>query len=148
MSNPFSEPSVQNPYASSAGYHPPAPSGSPPVIFWFKIFCIAMALVCFAVAGFALLTLIVFANPNVLPHDVAADARTIFTVYSVMLGFALIAAVFYLLFPILSPSPKTWFYGLFLLSLSLLTLCGTVPAVVLLIYWAMEPTRRYYGVIA
>jgi hypothetical protein len=146
MSNPFSEPTSSNPYASAGSYSAPEPQGPPQVIVWCKLFCGAMALLCFAAAGFSMLTLIVLSNPGVLPPEQAGQIGQIRAVYGTTLVVSLIAAVLYLVFPILSKNPSTWVYGMVLIGLSLITICGAVPAVVLMIFWASERTRKFYGI--
>lgn len=146
MSNPFTEPSQNNPYMSTGSYSAPAPQGPPQVVLWCKLFCGAMALLCFGAAGFSMLTLIILSNPGVLPPEQAAQIGSIRAVYGTTLALACIAAVLYLIFPILSTKPSTWVYGMVLLGFTLLTLCGAIPAIILMVFWANERTRKFYGI--
>jgi hypothetical protein len=146
MSNPFTEPTSNNPYSSTGSYSAPEPQGPPQVILWCKLFCGAMALLCFGAAGFSMLTLIILSNPAVLPPEQAVQINSIRAVYGTTLALSLIAAVLYLIFPILPKKPSTWVYGMVLIGLSLLTICGALPAIILMIFWANERTRKFYGI--
>jgi hypothetical protein len=146
MSNPFSEFNANAPSPSTGSLSAPHFFETPGVVMWSKVFCVAMAIVCFGAAAFSVLTLIVFSNPGAIPAAQQNQAGPVRVVYSVILALSIIGCVSYIVFPFLQRNATTWVFGMVLIGLSLITFCGTIPAVILMVFWASERTRRYYGV--
>ena len=119
-------------------------SAPPPgVVNWFKVYCVAMAvlyLVC-AVAG---VLFMVFAS-EITKHDAefsrpeALIAGGIFLALGLVL-FALFAAALFL-----PCRPWVWIYHLVLICLGLTSACTMAATIPLLIFWIKPETRAWYG---
>ncbi len=111
----------------------------PPVVNWYTVYAIAMAVLYLFVllGGILFLSL----DPEVLEVE-PMEARVNGVV------FTSLGAVFTLLFalaPVLPRLPWVWAYKLVTICLSLTSCCCLPAAIPLLIFWLRPEVRQYYG---
>ncbi|HEX2122748.1 MAG TPA: hypothetical protein VHL59_14015 [Thermoanaerobaculia bacterium] len=111
----------------------------PPVVMWFKVYAVAMALLYIACSALGLAIIFFGHEWGEMPPGEAIFVGSIFAAVSVPLIFVFGAA------PFLPRRPWVWIYDLVLICAGF-TGCCTLPfSIVLLIFWIRPETKAYFG---
>jgi hypothetical protein len=135
--------------AESPGYNeplpglqaPPMPAAAPPVVMWYRVYCVVLLLLYFACAcgGVALIAL----------RGQMADAKTPEVEWLingiVLLGTGVVMFALFLAALVLPVRPWTWVYHLVMIALGLTSCCTWSATIPLLIQWLKPATQHYFG---
>jgi hypothetical protein len=124
------------------GDEPAEPAIKPPVVFWYKAYCVLMALV--FIAGAAAGAALVLLHPQLPPEALGKMSGNevvvrgvVLVVFCVLMFSANIAALF------LPRRPWAWVYHLVNISLGLAPCCiFTLP---LFLLWLKPSLQEYFG---
>lgn len=110
----------------------------PPVIVWFKVYCVILSLLYFACAALGAIWL------YVAPEGTKLFSEAMLTgVILTGAGLVFLAATLPPLF--LPPRPWVWVYGLVLICLGLTSPCFIPICVPLLLYWIKPEAKAWFG---
>lgn len=114
----------------------------PDVITWYKAYCILMALLYLAVAGFGLVMMVLgVVAPEAV--DTSAFELILMGVIYAILGIALfvpfVTAVF------LPPRPWVWVYGMVMICIGMTSCCCLPACIPLLIFWIKPDAKNFFG---
>lgn len=119
------------PYAPQDPY---APNGvKPPVVTWFTVYAVFMAVVYLAVLGIGVFV------ASFGRKDEEVVQGVIFAVVALPL------LVLYAIAPFRGNTPGAWTYHLVLICIGLTSACCIPIALPLLIYWLKPETKAYFG---
>lgn len=111
----------------------------PPVVKWFVVYCVLMALMYLALVVTGIVFL--FADPSDLDMK-AAEARIMSVVFIIM-GLIFCAPF---LFGIFLPQKSwAWIFGLVLICVGLTSACLLPICIPLLVFWIKPETKTYFG---
>jgi hypothetical protein len=113
---------------------PPA-GGEPPVLFWFRAFCLLVGVACVVVVGVGIL-----AAGEAARYGAAVVGPALVTTAAVA-----VFAVFLVPMWVRTPQPWAWWYGLVLLLFAMLSVFLTVFALPLLAAWLTADVRVYFN---
>ena len=131
----YATPMDQGPYIGSLPGEPLPDSGRPPVVLWYFIYCIALALVYLAMIGLLVVALAI--EPSTKLEDII--------IFSVLAVLCLPFAAFYGAAPFLPNKPWVWTYGIVAIAIGMTSACCLPACIPLLIYWMKPETKRYFG---
>lgn len=110
----------------------------PAVVLWFRIFCVATALLYLSIAAAG----VAFFFVPELQSDREIDA----TVMGVLLsGLGLGLAALFIAPFFFAPSKGSWIFGLVLIGLTMSSCCFWPVSIPLLIYWIRADNKEYFG---
>jgi hypothetical protein len=134
---------MDNPYETpGASRHLPSLPGAPPaVVFWYRVYAAALALLYLFVtlAGVAaLLFRDQLVDETTSPEEVVIAGA----VFVLMGGFFFVVYAFGTLIP---AQPWAWIVGLVLIALGLTSCCCLPISIPLLIFWLKPEAQAYFG---
>ena len=116
-------------------------AAAPPVIIWYKVYCIAMAVMYLFVVALGVFFLV---GGCFIPGN--ADDKIPFMImgplYAVM---GLVMMIPFVLALFLGPKPWVWVYGIVLISIGMSSCCCLPATLPLLIYWVKPDVQRHFG---
>jgi len=128
----------QGPYISPMPGEPPAGMDKPPVVLWYQIYCIGLAVLYVSVLGFMVVMGVIAARgASMKPEDLIVSG-----VVAVM---CVPFAVFYAAAPFLPNKPWAWTYGIVAIAIGMTSACCLPACVPLLIYWMKPETKMFFG---
>ena len=120
----------------------------PAVLTWYRVFCVAMALV---YGLLILMGLVMLIAPAMLKGVLssAGNGKEVDTVVNMVMGgvyvvLGLVFGALYLVGAFLPPRPWTWVTGIVLIALSFTNCCCIPFAIPVLIFWIMPETKTYF----
>jgi hypothetical protein len=120
---------------------PEAPVVAPPVVKWYKAYCIASALL-FLVYG-TLGVFIILAPNYALPgHQKDMPPASQGIMYTI-LGFTMMIPFIIALF--LPRKPWVWIYGIVTMVLGAFGCCCLPASIALLVFWLRPEVKEYFG---
>jgi hypothetical protein len=118
---------------------PPAAPVTPPVVIWFKVYCVAMALLYLLTMG---LSAIFFLMD---PEDLDMSRIEAMVMGSMLAGLGFVLLLMFIAGLVLPRRPWVWIYDVVLIGLGM-TSCLTLPfCIPLLIYWLKPEAKAWFG---
>ncbi|MCX6377395.1 MAG: hypothetical protein NTU88_15390 [Armatimonadetes bacterium] len=114
---------------------------APPVVMWYKVYCIAMAVMYLFVVAAGVFFLV---GGAFIPLN--SDDKIPFMIMGplyVVMGLALMIPFVLALF--LPPKSWVWVYGIVLIAIGLSSCCCLPAALPLLIFWVKADVQRHFG---
>lgn len=114
---------------------------APPVYTWYKVYCIAMAVMYLFVVALGVFFLV---GGRFIAEK--SDDKMAFMIMGplyAVLGLVMMVPFVVALF--LSPKPWVWVYGIVLISIGMSSCCCLPATLPLLIYWVKPDVQRYFG---
>lgn len=111
----------------------------PDVIMWFRVYCVVLCVLYFAVAVFSLAFFLV---------DPAAFEMSRVAAYAAGIGVLLMGLVFFVasLLPLLlRPRPWLWTYDLVIICFGMTSACFLPTCIPLMIFWMKPEVKSYFG---
>lgn len=115
----------------------------PPVVKWYKAYCILMILV-YAVCGVLGMLMLTF-QPQLAAALPKAKPSELLTQSFVMLGIGVPFSVIFLIALFLPDNPRTWTFHIVLICVGLMSCCFWPASIPLLIFWMKPETKKYFG---
>jgi hypothetical protein len=117
----------------------PAPPAPPPVLWWFRVYCLVLCTLYLltALVGIPFLVL----SPADL--DMPPMVARLVGVGIMLMGVVLLAASAAPLF--LQPKPWVWVYDLVIICVGLTSACFLPACIPLLIYWIKPDVKAHFG---
>jgi hypothetical protein len=126
------------PYMSQPGFPAAAPV-TPPVVMWFKVYCVAMALLYLLTIG---LSAIFFLMD---PEDLEMSRIEAMVMGTMLAGLGFVLLLMFIAGLVLPRRPWVWVYDVVLIGLGM-TSCLTLPfCIPLLIFWLKPEVKVLYG---
>lgn len=113
---------------------------APPVIFWFKAYSVAMALLYLLVIG---LGIFFFFLGTI--DDQEIDTVEMFIMGTIMVGLGLVLLGVYVAAIFLPRKPWVWIYDIVMIAIGLTSCLTMAAAIPLLIYWIKPEVQQYFG---
>jgi MFS family permease len=126
----------QGPYIGSFPGQPDPDETKPPVLLWYNVYCIALALVYLLLLGGLIAALALD------PGGTKTEDLIIFGVLAVT---CVPLFLFYAAAPFLPARPWAWIWGIVAIAIGLTSACCLPACVPLLIHWMKPETKRYFG---
>ena len=112
---------------------------SPRVLLWFRVYCVAMAVI----YGLVVFGVAVVLFPDLLGEEEPAAFRIGYGAFIILIGLVLCVPYAAVLF--LAPRPWVWVFDLVLIGVGMTSCCTLPAAIPLLVFWLRPETRAYFG---
>ena len=129
------------PHGSPLSGAPGAPAQAvPPVIFWFKVYAVGMALlyVLTILLGIFFFFVATWEGEDINPFEM-------YLVGGLLVGLGIVFLGLYVAALLLPRKPWVWVYDIVMIAIGLTSCLTMIAAIPLLIYWIKPEVQQYFG---